>query len=92
MKIDNVPHPTTPPRVDHGKGNGRVANVAPQGEANARSATHLGRITGNTGHDIDHARVAELRQAIADGRLSVNTDRIAERLLDGVRDMLGGMQ
>jgi negative regulator of flagellin synthesis FlgM len=89
MKIDNVPHPRTPPRVDHGKGKERIASVAPQGGATAKSATHLGKVGGNASHDIDHARVAELRQAIADGRLVVNTDHIADRLLDSARDMLG---
>jgi negative regulator of flagellin synthesis FlgM len=33
--------------------------------------------------------VAELRQAISEGRLHVDTDRIADRLIASVRDLLG---
>lgn len=39
--------------------------------------------------DFDTARVAEIRQAISEGRYQVNTGKIADGLLDSVRDLLG---
>ncbi len=38
---------------------------------------------------VDSARIAEIKQAIAEGRFSVNPERIADGLLASVRDMLG---
>lgn len=37
----------------------------------------------------DNARIAEIKQAIAEGRFSVNPERIADGLLASVREMLG---
>ena len=39
--------------------------------------------------DFNAAKVAEIRQAISEGRYQVNTDKIADGLLDTVRDLLG---
>ncbi len=38
---------------------------------------------------MDSGRVAEIKQAIAEGRFQVNPERIADGLLKSVRDMLG---
>ena len=38
---------------------------------------------------IDIKRVAEIKQAIAEGRFQINPERIADGLLDSVREMLG---
>lgn len=38
---------------------------------------------------VDAARVTEIKQAIAEGRFSVNPERIADGLLASVREMLG---
>ena len=49
--------------------------------------------SGNDGsQDIDQARVDELRQAIAEGRLEIRADRIADGLIASVQDLLGGEQ
>lgn len=37
---------------------------------------------------VDTQRVAEIKQAIAEGRFKVNPERIADGLLSSVRDML----
>jgi negative regulator of flagellin synthesis FlgM len=37
---------------------------------------------------VDSARVAEIRQAIAEGRFRVNPDAVAERLLQTARELL----
>ncbi|MGE0557188.1 MAG: flagellar biosynthesis anti-sigma factor FlgM [Burkholderiales bacterium] len=37
---------------------------------------------------VDTARVAEIKQAIAEGRFKVNPDVVADRLIDTVRELL----
>ena len=43
-----------------------------------------------SGEVVDAAKVAEIRQAIAEGRFHINADAIADRLLDTVRELLEG--
>ena len=38
---------------------------------------------------VNAARVAEIKQAISEGRFQINPERIADGLLASVRDMLG---
>lgn len=38
--------------------------------------------------EVNSSRVAEIRQAIAEGRFKVNPERIADGLLDDVRQLL----
>jgi negative regulator of flagellin synthesis FlgM len=38
---------------------------------------------------VNVERVAEIKRAIAEGRFQVNPERIADGLLQSVRDMLG---
>lgn len=38
---------------------------------------------------VDQQRVAEIRQAIAEGRFTVDTGRVADGLIASVREMLG---
>ena len=39
---------------------------------------------------INATKVAEIKQAIADGRFKVNSEAVADRLLETVRDLIGG--
>ncbi|ALM54261.1 flagellar biosynthesis anti-sigma factor FlgM [Halomonas huangheensis] len=50
------------------------------------SMVHL---NGDSRQDIDVERVAEIRDAIREGRLDINPERIADGLIDSVRDLLG---
>lgn len=45
-----------------------------------------------TGGAFDAKRVAEIRQAISEGRFQVNPERIADGLVDSVREMLSQRQ
>ena len=53
----------------------------------ARLQTIQGRLA--SGEVVDPAKVAEIRQAIAEGRFKINPDVIADRLLETVRQLLG---
>ena len=37
---------------------------------------------------VDVARVAELKQAISEGRFKVNADAVADRLIDTVKELI----
>lgn len=39
---------------------------------------------------VNSAKVAEIKQAIAEGRFKVNSEAVAGRLLETVRDLIGG--
>jgi negative regulator of flagellin synthesis FlgM len=41
---------------------------------------------------VDAARVAEIKQAISEGRFHINPERIADGLLESVREMLSRQQ
>ena len=41
---------------------------------------------------VDSARVAQIRQAIAEGRFKVNPDAVADHLLRTARELLGSRQ
>ncbi|WFF42818.1 flagellar biosynthesis anti-sigma factor FlgM [Salinicola endophyticus] len=67
----------------------RNVKQAESASSPAGSTTTLSQIdTQNTSGDIDTARVAEVRQAIADGTLQLDTSKIADGLIQSVRDML----
>jgi negative regulator of flagellin synthesis FlgM len=62
---------------------------ATSGEQATSTVTHLSAASSRTGsEDIDMARVAELRQAIIEGRLEVSAERIADGLIASVREQL----
>lgn len=39
---------------------------------------------------IDSARIAEIKQAIADGKFQINPERIADGLIESARELLAG--
>jgi negative regulator of flagellin synthesis FlgM len=41
---------------------------------------------------VDSARVAEIKQAISEGRFQINPERIADGLIESVREMLSRQQ
>jgi len=51
-------------------------------------STHLQEV-GAGEAPVNSQRVAEIKQAIAEGRFQINPERIADGLLTSVRDMLG---
>ena len=53
-------------------------------------ASQLQAIQGQlaSGEVVDAARIAEIRQAIAEGRLKIHPDMIADRLLETVKELL----
>lgn len=76
-------------------GRSRPANGAPQrpaasGDAQVALSSRMQEIeaTISSSPVVDAERVAEIKQAIAEGRFKVDPERIADGLLSSVRQML----
>ena len=87
MKIDSsIPSSLSLPKTQPKKAAGSPAGV-PANAANVGDASGV-RSAEPSSAPFDSKRVAEIRQAIADGRLQIDADKIAGRLLDGVQELL----
>ena len=55
-------------------------------------SARLQEISGEMGSApaVDSGRVAEIKQAITEGRFQINAERIADGLIDDVRQLLAG--
>ncbi|MGM8930858.1 flagellar biosynthesis anti-sigma factor FlgM [Salinicola sp. MH3R3-1] len=89
MKIDQT-HPLTRPAQNEATEQRKGAETVEGAHTAAGSRTTLSQIaTADDSSDIDTARVNEIRQAISEGRLELDTGKIADGLVKSVRDMLG---
>ncbi|MBR9772716.1 flagellar biosynthesis anti-sigma factor FlgM [Halomonas sp. MMSF_3323] len=93
MKIDSQ-HPLTRPAQSEGpqqsdKLQQSETQKAAGAGVEAGAQAHLSRPAADTSQDIDSARVEQIRDAIREGRLEIHPERIADGLIDSVRDMLG---
>jgi negative regulator of flagellin synthesis FlgM len=96
----NGPIPSPPPNEPAGRashaaqGNrGTPASATDQVDLSSMSArlqSASAEIAGTA--TVDTARVAEIKQAISEGRFQINPDRIADGLLESVRQMLARQQ
>ena len=99
MKIDSN-KPASTPSAPSGPararaGQGGAASVASAGagasaqttEATLSGAQNVESVLAST-PVVNAERVAEIKRAIAEGRFQVNPERIADGLLQSVRDML----
>lgn len=88
MKIDSS-HPLQRPTQTDSKATQPVKQGAESQAGSPASVAHLSNKSQDTAQDIDTARVAEIRQAISEGHLEIDSERIADGLIDSVRDLLG---
>lgn len=100
MKIDKTskPLPTSP----IGEGAARVSKDKPGTPAAQQQSRSTSVSLGSTATQLhsmessmantpvaDAAKVAEIKQAISDGRFRVNSEVVADRLLETVRELIG---
>ncbi|WP_445005311.1 flagellar biosynthesis anti-sigma factor FlgM [Halomonas mongoliensis] len=92
MKIDNhnplIRTGQASPRDDIPKAKGTGQQTAAS-DAGPSARTHLSHDAANTSQDIDTARVEAIREAIREGRLDIHADRIADGLIESVKELLG---
>lgn len=91
MKIDNhnplIRTGQAPGRDEAQKVKG--GSQPPETRGNEPAArTHLSLGATDASQDIDTARVAEIREAIKEGRLEINAEHIADGLIASVRELL----
>jgi negative regulator of flagellin synthesis FlgM len=91
VKIENVT--TTPGSVSET----RNRQPATQPAAGAAAEVHLSELaaqlqsSGDT-PPFDASRVAEIKQAIAEGRFTINAEAIADRLIAAASELVGSRQ
>lgn len=90
MKIDQPASSATPliRPAKSGSASATTAGAATSSRDTAQVSAQVHALPGATGGDFDAARVAAIREDIRAGRYQVNPERIADGLLDSVRDLL----
>lgn len=87
MKIDSTTSPI--PAQQTGQAKAKNTEKAASQSASPSFVSHLNSAaTADTSRDIDAVRVSELQTAIKDGKLEVNAEKIADSLIDSVKDLL----
>lgn len=100
MKIDKTSNPLLPPKA--GESSARGATTKPNtGGASATKAdstsVHLGTTTAQlqsmesaiaSTPIVDSKKVAEIKQAITEGRFQVNSGVVADKLINTVRELI----
>ena len=95
MKIDNSPKSIGPEQGAAGSrtigvrpgATGSVAGASSAGQAATVVSTSFPTAGGSEG-TFDSQKVAEIRQAISEGKFQINPERIADGLIISVREML----
>lgn len=94
MKINS---PTQPPSLAPVSGRPRLAqNSAAAAASTGHAASEEVSLSALSGHlqsgetqaPVNAARVAEIREAITQGRFSINAGAIADRLIDTARELI----
>lgn len=88
LKIDNISHLGHPNPVNSAKPGEKNTSVDASTAGTSTSVTHLSQPGADASQDIDQLRVDEIRQAIAEGRLEIRAERIADGLIANVQDLL----
>jgi len=95
VKIDGTGKPITP--ASTGPQRPAEARTQPAGKSAGGTQVELSGLAGTLKEleatiasvpVVDSARVGEIKQAIADGQFKVNPERIADGLIESVREML----
>lgn len=94
MKIDPIIKTAAPAAIDErvrsSKQDTPKPGREPRGDVELSSlSSHLHEIEAGMGAgEVNSARVAEVKRSIAEGRFQVNSEKVADRLIQATRDFL----
>jgi negative regulator of flagellin synthesis FlgM len=95
VKIDKLgqPLPTAPVSDANARATKGSTGAAPQASTSVTlgsTATQLGKMEASMASSpvIDDKKVAEIKQAISEGRFQVNSGMVADKLIQSVRDLI----
>lgn len=88
MKIDSSTKPTGAPLVKETRGHATSKSSAAAGD-DVRLSTLSAQLNApDSESSFDAARVAEIKQAISEGRFSINAGAIADHLITSARELV----
>ena len=86
MKIESSNKPTNAPLATRTQSAGRTSAAGKDDVQLSALSTQLSAVDDE--QSFDAARVSEIKQAIADGRFTINADAIADRLIASARQLV----
>lgn len=93
MKIETTVKPTSTPQTSRGKPLQRAEGNAPAASDEVKLSPLAGELqAADSRPPVDSARVAEIKQAIAEGRFTINANAIANRLIDTARELVASQR
>ncbi len=99
MKIDKTTAPL--PSAQIGELAPRSSNAKPAGSSESSTSVNLSAASANLRTiesgvsgtpSVNASKVAEIKQAIAEGRFQVNSGAVADSLINSVKDMISASQ
>lgn len=100
MKIDKPAKPLPPARTGEAQtraSSAKQAAASPQSSGSSGTSVHLGSTSTHllsmensmaNAPVVDAAKVAEIKNAISEGRFQVNSGVVADRLIDTVKELI----
>lgn len=88
MKIDSSTKPAGATLIKETRGQSTVSKPGAAGDDVRLSSLATQLVASDDQPSFDAGRVAEIKQAIADGRFSINAGAIADRLIASARELV----
>ena len=88
MKIDSSTKPAGASLIKESRGQTTAGKATPAGDDVRRSSLATQLVAPDDQQSFDAGRVAEIKQAIADGRFTINAGAIADRLIASARELV----
>lgn len=92
MKIESSTNTTGTTLVKESRSQSSAKNVATSGDAVQLSSLSTQLRASDDGAVFDAARVSEIKQAISEGRFSINPEAIADRLIASAKELVSSQR